>query len=157
MKRTRKLLFSAPIGLMFQGVHIATLLTICFLAIIIDVITSWQLARRLKKQGKSTGKLKSEKIKNVIPTIINLFLVILLAQLTDTYVLEMVDNLYLPNWAAAIFILYTTSSILENISSCNGAAWARAMQLVLADKSHRHYDIDINNQKINGDGKDDSF
>ena len=33
-------------------------------------------------------------------------------------------------------------SILENMSSCNGARWAKLLQNVMVDKTARHLDID---------------
>ena len=40
---------------------IAPLAVLCFVLVIIDCITSWRLACRLKAQGKSSGKFRSDK------------------------------------------------------------------------------------------------
>lgn len=34
-------------------------------------------------------------------------------------------------------------SILENESTCNGAAWARVVQKIVADKTERHFNIKL--------------
>ena len=145
MNKAIKILTSLPIGFIGVFVPLLPLIGVCLVAVIADVITAWRLSVRLKRKGKSTGKLKSKNAGKVIWTIIEFMLVLILAHLVDVYVLTMFDGLYLPNWTAAIFCAVQGISILENISSENEASWAKVLQKVLADKASRHYDVDITN------------
>ncbi len=70
------------------------------------------------------------------------WLCILLAEGVDKQLLGHLGGLHLGQYVAAIFILCTVVSILENESSCNGAAWARAVQKIVTSKVARHIDID---------------
>ena len=46
--------------------------------------------------------------------------------------------------AAGLVIGWQVWSCLENISSCNGAKWAKLLQQVMIDKTERHFDVNIN-------------
>ena len=51
-------------------------------------------------------------------------------------------------YVAALFCFIQLISVLENESSCNDAWWARALQKFLMDKSKRHFDMDIDIDKL---------
>lgn len=70
------------------------------------------------------------------------WLSILLATGVDEHLLGHFGGLHLGQYVAAIFVLCTAVSILENESSCNGSAWARAVQKIVTSKVSRHLDID---------------
>ena len=70
------------------------------------------------------------------------WLCILLATGVDENLLGHFGGLHLGQYVAAIFVLCTAVSILENESSCNGSAWARAVQKIVTSKVSRHLDID---------------
>ena len=83
----------------------------------------------------------------MIPDLLVIFLCILLADKIDGSLLPHWGGIHLSNYVAAIFCLTQVVSILENESSCNGSTWAIVMQKILADKTERHLDIDINEFK----------
>jgi len=88
------------------------------------------------------GKLKSSHMSKMISDLAIVWLCILLADGVDDNLLEHLGGLHLGQYVAAIFVLCTAVSILENESSCNGAAWARAVQKIVTSKVARHIDID---------------
>lgn len=124
--------------------------SICAFAVLIDCFTAWRLNRRLRRKYTkevADGKLKSNNMGKMIPDLLVIFLCILLADKIDGSLLPHWGGIHLANYVAAIFCLTQVVSILENESSCNGSTWAIIMQKILADKTERHLDIDINEFK----------
>lgn len=72
-----------------------------------------------------------------------LILAIFLATMVDTVILDFQNPLHLANYLAAIYCGVQLVSILENESTCNGAAWARVMQKIVADKTERHFNVKL--------------
>lgn len=117
----------------------------CAFAVLIDCLTAWRLNRRIKAKypnAGADGKLKSSHMTKMISDLAIVWLCILLAEGVDTQLLGHLGGLHLGQYVAAIFVLCTVVSILENESSCNGAAWARAVQKIVTSKVSRHIDID---------------
>lgn len=117
----------------------------CLFAVVIDCLTAWRLNRRIKAKypnAGADGKLKSSHMSKMISDLAIVWLCILLADGVDDKLLEHFGNLHLGQYVAAIFVLCTAVSILENESSCNGAVWARAVQKIVTSKVARHIDID---------------
>ena len=54
------------------------------------------------------------------------------------------NPLHLANYLAALYCGVQFVSILENESTCNGSAWARVMQKIVADKTERHFNVKLN-------------
>ena len=52
-------------------------------------------------------------------------------------------NTHLANQLTAMYCLVQFVSILENESTCNGAAWARLLQKIVADKTERHFNVKL--------------
>lgn len=129
---------------------------VCIFAVLVDSITAWCLARRIKKKsGKANAKFESRKFGKIIISLIEVMLVIFLASMLETHVLTMFDKLYLANYVAAIYVIKQAISILENISSQNNKSWAVLLQKILIDKSERHLNVDVNNDgKISGNESD---
>ena len=136
---------------------IAPLAILCFVLVLIDCVTAWQLARRMKKRGyASTGKFRSDKfgwavvkMSIVIPT------ALLVAYFTQMLIFEGA-NLHLIQVVAGVICFWQIWSILENVSSCNeGALWARILQRVMIDKAERHLDISLDELK-NGEKEDNA-
>jgi hypothetical protein len=75
-------------------------------------------------------------------TFISAYSCILLLHFIDVYLLQ-IEFLNLARYSAALFCGLTLWSILENMSSCNGATWAKICQKIMVDKTKRHFDIDI--------------
>lgn len=118
---------------------------LCVFAVLIDCLTAWRLNRRIKQKyqkAKTDGKLKSARMTKMISDLAIVWLCILLATGVDEYLLGHFGGLHLGQYVAAIFVLCTAVSILENESSCNGSAWARAVQKIVTSKVSRHLDID---------------
>lgn len=117
----------------------------CAFAVLLDCLTAWRLNRRIKKKypnAGADGKLKSSHMTKMISDLVVVWLCILLAEGVDNHLLGHLGNLHLGQYVAAIFVLCTVVSILENESSCNGSAWARAVQKIVTSKVARHIDID---------------
>ena len=136
---------------------IAPLAILCFALVIIDCVTAWQLARRMKKRGyATTGKFRADKfgwavvkMSIVIPT------ALLVAYFTQMLIFEGA-NLHLIQVVAGVICFWQIWSILENVSSCNeGALWARILQRVMIDKAERHLDISLDELK-NSENKDNA-
>lgn len=126
---------------------------VCFAALLIDCYTAWRLNRRIytryreaikrNPKCKMDGKLKSKKMTKMVQDFSVLILVIFLATAIDTIVLDFMNPLHLANYLAALYCGVQGVSILENESTCNGAAWARVMQKIVADKTERHFNIKL--------------
>ena len=55
--------------------------------------------------------------------------------MVDEYVVVW-EELHLANWATLVALLVVAVAILENISDCNGGAWARVIRnKILREKS----------------------
>lgn len=114
---------------------------VCAFAVLLDCITAWRLNRRIRAKftkDVADGKLKSEPMKKMFGDLCIVFGCIYLASKVDATVLPQLHGLYLANYIAAVFCAVEFISILENESSCNGAIWAKWMQLIVADKTNRH-------------------
>lgn len=133
---------------------IAPLAVLCFVLVIIDCITSWRLACRLRQQGKSSGKFRSDKFgRAVIEMSIVIPVALLIAHFVQLYIFEG-SNFHLPQITAGVICFWQVWSILENISSGDrDATWARVLQKVMIDKAERHLDIDLTDFKQNIDEK----
>jgi hypothetical protein len=145
--RFGKLVFAIPVTYYAQFLPLLPLIIVGVLFILADMWTAWDLSRRLKKQKKSTGKLKSKHAQRVIDTMIKMMTAIILAWALEKYVLVMLDSLYLANWVTAIFCAVQGISILENISSESDATWAKVLQKILINKANRHYDLELGEVK----------
>lgn len=124
---------------------------LCVFAVFIDCVSAWMLNRRVKERYGSKscdGKLKSIRMKRMISDLFMLFSCMLIAQGIDDFCMPADIHLYLGNIIAAIFLLITIVSILENISSCSNAKWAILVQRVVADKTKRHLNIDLENNDV---------
>ena len=123
---------------------IAPLAVLCFVLVIIDCITSWRLSCRLRAQGKSSGKFRSDKFgRAVIEMSIVIPVALLIAHFVQLYIFEG-SNFHLPQITAGVICFWQIWSILENMSSGGREAiWAKALQKIMIDKAERHLDIDL--------------
>lgn len=142
-----------PIFLVFTGMLGALEPTIPFagvllFAIVLDCLSAFDLSRRLKKKHpeRVTGKFRSDYALKMLKTFIQMYSVILLVQLVETYVLPM-HEWNLTNYAAAICCGIQLWSILENASSENGKTWAKILQKIMVNKAERHFDINLDELK----------
>ena len=79
----------------------------------------------------------------IFRTFLLVYAVILLLYLVDTVLLRNFGYMNLSNITAAVFCGIQLTSVLENVSSGNGAAWAKTLQQFLTDKTKRHFKIKI--------------
>ena len=117
---------------------------LCVFAVVIDCITAWRLNRRIKRNypdAGADGKLKSSHLFKIFSDLAVIWLCILLGRGVDNHLLGHLGGLHIDQYIAAIFVLCTFVSILENESTCNGSAWARLVQRVVANKVSRHVDM----------------
>lgn len=116
---------------------------ICIFAAILDSISAWRLAKRIKRNhpeipdSQIHAKFESEKFFNIFPKLLMVYLIIILVHLIDAFCLPFLD-MYLPNYVAAAFCFYEAWSVLENESSECNRSWAKFLQRYMIDKSSRH-------------------
>ena len=128
-------------------------IAVCFFALICDCYTAWRCNCRIYSRYREAikqdprckidGKLKSKKMAKMVKDFSVLILAISLATMVDTVILDFQNPLHLANYLAAIYCGVQLVSILENESTCNGAAWARVMQKIVADKTERHFNVKL--------------
>lgn len=126
---------------------------VCFFALVLDCYTAWRCNRRIYSRYREAikrdprckidGKLKSKKMTKMVQDFSVLIMAIFLATAIDTIILDYMNPLHLANYLAALYCGVQFVSILENESTCNGAAWARVMQKIVADKTERHFNIKL--------------
>lgn len=144
---------AAVLGLLW--VHIEpsiNFITVCFFALIIDCYTAWRCNRRIYQKYreeikrnpkcKMDGKLRSKKMAKMVWAFSVLIMCICLASYLDRNILGYM-NTHLANQLTAMYCLVQFVSILENESTCNGAAWARVLQKIVADKTERHFNVKL--------------
>lgn len=122
---------------------------VLFFAILLDCWSAYDLNRRLKKQypGKVTGKFQSRYALKMLKTFLQAYSVVILLHLVDVVLLANLGYLNLSNIGAAVFCGIQLWSVLENLSSANGAKWAKALQRIMVDKTKRHFDIDLTDRE----------
>lgn len=120
-------------------------IAICGFAAVLDCLTAWRLARRVKRRHPEIpdeqihDKFESERMWGLFPKLLVLYGCIVLAHLIDVYIITSGD-IPLPNFIAGAFCFYELWSILENESSENGHSWARFLQKIMVNKAERHID-----------------
>ena len=126
---------------------------VCFLALVLDCYTAWRCNRRIysryreaikrNPKCKMDGKLRSKKMAKMVQDFSVLIMAIFLAVIIDNDLLAHMGELHLANYLAVIYCSVQFVSILENESTCNGAAWAKVVQKIVADKTERHFNIKL--------------
>ncbi len=135
-------LFAVAGGVLAYVEPLEEVMYVVFASIVVDVVTAYLLNRRVasKYKGVSHGKLSSQRLKSLGRTVVSILAIILLLQGIDQYCFVYAD-LKLPYLAASAFCMIQVVSILENMSSCNDAKWAKLLQKILVDKTARHFDM----------------
>lgn len=126
-------------------------IALCTVAILADCITAFLLARRVKKQHpkkstKNSGKFKSSHFGRVILTLVEVYALLIFAYYLHIYITESLPFDVLKISAGAV-VFWQGWSILENVSSCNNARWAKVLQTIMIDKTERHFEIDLSDLK----------
>lgn len=123
---------------------------IVFFAIIIDCWSAFDLNRRLKKEHpeRVSGKFESRFALKMLKTFLQVYGVIILLHWIDVILLHNTPYLNLSNIGAAVFCAIQLWSILENISSGNGAIWAKKLQKIMVDKASRHFDVKLDTPSL---------
>lgn len=119
---------------------------LCTAAVVADCISAVMLARRARKvlprlTNPDTAKIKSHDFGDTIVTLMEVYALLIFAYYLHLYVTSAMPFNALKLSAGAV-IFWQGWSILENMSSCNGARWAKLLQNVMVDKTARHLDID---------------
>lgn len=143
-------------------------IAVCFLALILDCYTAWRCNRRIysryreaikrNPKCKMDGKLRSKKMAKMVQDFSVLVMAIFLAVIIDKDLLAHMGELHLANYLAVIYCSVQFVSILENESTCNGAAWAKVVQKIVADKTERHFNIKLKElmAEVDAMGKSDT-
>lgn len=118
---------------------------ICLILLFWDCYEAYLLNKRVKKKYPDKTKndfFQSNKAWNVVRNIIRIFLAIILAAAIEQNILR---NTHIPlaQVVAGAICFIQAWSILENMSSCNGKTWAKALQKIMVDKTERHFDVDL--------------
>ena len=135
-------------------------IALCTCAILADCYTAWQLSKRVRKvhpdkATKDVGKFNSEYFRRVLKTLMESYALLVFAYFVHVYVTGNLPFNAL-KVAAGLVIGWQAWSCLENISSCNGAKWAKTLQQVMVDKTERHFDVDLSELKDNDNDKNDN-
>ena len=107
-------------------------IAVCFFALVLDCYTAWRCNRRIysrfreqikeNPKCKMDGKLRSKKMAKMVQDFSVLIMAIFLATAIDDGLFGYMDKLHLANYLAAVYCAVQFVSILENESTCNGAA-----------------------------------
>ncbi|MBO5539967.1 MAG: hypothetical protein J5980_03375 [Muribaculaceae bacterium] len=131
---------------------------LCTVAVLADCYTAWRLGKRVKaahpdKTTSNTGKFNSRHFRSVLVTLAEVYALLVFAHFTHIYITgELPFNAL--KLAAGLVIGWQVWSCLENLSSCNGAKWAKMLQNVMIDKTERHFDVNLNDLKESDDDND---
>ena len=126
------------------------LIIIATLFVLYDAWSAYELDKRVHlmypKQKREAAKFMSYKFRNVIPTLIERFIIIILAYCVERWVFVHID-VPLSYIAAGVVCAEQMLSIAENKASCRlpGDKHARIWKMlakVLIDKTARHFDVD---------------
>ena len=126
------------------------LIIIATLFVLYDAWSAYELDKRVHimypKQKREAAKFMSYKFRNVIPTLIERFVIIILAYCVERWVFVHID-VPLSYIAAGVVCAEQLLSIAENKASCRlpGDKHARVWKLlakILIDKTARHFDIE---------------
>lgn len=119
-------------------------LMICTGFIFLDCYSAYRLAQRVRKAHpeKASGKLRSEKMRHIFRTLIEVYSVVLLVYFAQIHIAsELPFNI--TKLVAGAVCGWQFWSFLENTSSCNGPTWAKLAKNIFVDKTERHFDIHI--------------
>ena len=130
------------------------LITIATLFVIYDAWSAYELDKRVHimypKRKRKKAKFVSYKFRSVIPTLIERFVIIILAYCVQRWVFV---DIYVPlsYMAVAVVCAEQGLSIAENKASCRlpGDKHARIWKMlakVLVDKTERHFDISLGSE-----------
>lgn len=133
---------------------------LCYIAILIDVISAWCLSRRIHKKDPSLsdGKFKSSYKFRILITLIVVQLAIMGGHYVDTLVMS--GGNMAQNFVIVFFLFYEGWSVGENWSSENNNPLAKAFQRIMVNKAERHLnvplgDILLNEKPTNNEDKED--
>lgn len=128
------------------------LIIIATLFVIYDAWTAYELDKRVHarypdKTQRHEAKFVSYKFKQVIPTLIERFVIIILAYCVQRWIFV---DVYVPlsYIAAGVIAAEQTLSIAENKASCrepddkHSRIWKWLARIVI-DKTERHFDVDM--------------
>lgn len=127
------------------------LIIIATLFVLYDAWSAYELDKRVHimypKQKRDEAKFMSYKFRNVIPTLTERFVIIILAYCVERWVFVHID-VPVSYIAAGVVCAEQMLSIAENKASCRlpGDKHARIWKMlakVLIDKTARHFDTDV--------------
>ncbi len=127
------------------------LIIIATLFVLYDAWSAYELDKRVHimypKQKRDEAKFMSYKFRNVIPTLTERFVIIILAYCVERWVFVHID-VPVSYITAGVVCAEQLLSIAENKASCRlpGDKHARVWKLlakVLIDKTARHFDTDV--------------
>lgn len=140
------------------------LITIATIFIVYDAWTAYELDKRVHRKypdkvKRKEAKFESDKFKDVIPTLIERYIIIILMFCVQKWICV---DVYVPlsYIAAGVIAVEQLVSICENKASCrepndkHARIW-KWLAKVVVDKTERHFDVDLKDAKTILD-KDDN-
>jgi phage-related holin len=123
--------------------------SMCFLVILLDVLSAYFLSRRLHKKDpvKYDGKFKSEYKYRILTTMIVMLIAIMLAHFVDVLIIKESDMA--ERFVVGFFVFYQLWSVCENWSSENNNKFAKLLQKIMINKAERHFNVDLSDLKNN--------
>ena len=136
---------SLGVGLLMAVETSIPFFTPCLILTILDVISAWDLGRRVHKKhpDRADGKFKSEYKYRILKTMILVFVCLILASHVDQLMLRDTEADYAIRFVMWVFSFYQVWSILENWSSENHNKLARALQRIMVNKAERHLNVPL--------------
>ncbi|MDE7025640.1 MAG: hypothetical protein K2O88_07155 [Paramuribaculum sp.] len=121
---------------------------LCTGFVLLDCWSACALGRRVAahmpdKACKDAGKVKSWRLGKVVHTLAEVYAVVVLAHCAQMCMPGLLP-IDLRHIVAGAVCGWQFWSYLENKASCNGARWAKLARKFLADKSSRHFNINMN-------------
>lgn len=119
---------------------------LCTVFVLVDMFTAWRLGQRLSRSRgegfRNAGKLSSRRFRRVVTTLSTIYLSLTLAALVQRILVDGSGFSFdCVRFVAGAVCFWQLLSVLENVSTCSDASWARSARKFLIDKTSRHIDL----------------
>lgn len=137
-------IMSAAAGIMAAIEPALPYLLICTGFIFLDCYSAFRLAQRVRKKHpeRASGKLRSERMRHIFGTLIEVYVVVLLVHMAQIHIADDLP-VNITKIVAGAVCGWQFWSYLENSASCNGRKWAKTARRIFVDKTSRHFDINL--------------
>lgn len=118
-------------------------IALCTAFVLADVVTAYSLSRRVRARyglharKAQAGKLQSRRLGRSVLTLLRIYALLLAAAAIDALFPQLCRYTAM-HFAAGMVLVWQGLSIVENVTSCNSAPWARWLARYVHDKIGRH-------------------